>query len=193
MVIVPIYKPNDSEGKGKVLNQVSIITAALKTKGIRVKVDDREGITPGFKFNEWEQKGVPLRLEFGLRDLDKGIGLIASRIADGKEEYRLDEVANRVPDMLENFHHQLYQRAKSFREQKSFEVSSYEEFKEKIEEGFVYAAHCGDPESEAAIQEETKATPRCIPLEGPSAEGLSCFHTGKPSAYPRKVIFAKAY
>ncbi len=193
VVIVPIYKANDNEAKNQVLAEVSKLRTQLSDKNIRVKVDKREGISPGFKFNEWEQKGVPLRIEIGPKDLEKGSLLLANRLFEGKKEIRLDEIIPTTTVDLYAFHDKLFERARAFRDSHIFEAKDLAEFKEKIEEGFVYAAHCGDPESEKTIQDETKATPRCIPFEGPSAEGVPCVHTGKPSAYARKVIFAKAY
>ncbi len=193
LVIVPIYRKQDNEARQRVLQSVDQLHAELKRAGIRVKVDDREGISPGFKFNEWEQKGVPLRLELGPRDLEQGVAQLSNRLNASKQSLPLTDIATRIPADLEAFHSALFERAKSFREQRLFEVKDYAEFREKIEEGWVYASHCGDPESEAQIQEDTKATPRCIPFEGPSAAGVPCIHTGRPSAYERKVIFAKAY
>jgi prolyl-tRNA synthetase len=160
---------------------------------VRVKVDDREGMSPGWKFNDWEQKGVPLRIELGPKDLEKGTALLANRLEEGKREVRLEELAGSLPTELTNFHERLYERARRFREEHTFHAESYDELKEMVEHGFVYATHSGDAESERRIQEETRATVRCLPLEGPGAEGTVCVHTGKPSGYPRKVIFAKAY
>jgi prolyl-tRNA synthetase len=193
VVIVPIYRSNDDAGRSKVMTEVDRLHAELKNAGVRVKTDDRQGMSPGWKFNEWEQKGVPLRIELGARDIDAGVALLANRLGEGKTQIPLGDIAQQVPELLEKFHHDLYARAVEFREEHTYHAETYEELKEMIEHGFVYATHCGDPESEKQIQEETKATVRCIPLDGPSAEGTVCVHTGKPSGYARKVIFAKAY
>lgn len=193
VVFVPIYRRDDEEAKARVLTEVDGLAAQMRSRNIRVKVDRREGISPGFKFNEWEQKGVPFRIELGPKDLEQGTALLANRLEAEKETVKLSDIAEAIPQRLSQFHDALFERARQFRDKRTFEVRDYEEFKDKIEEGFVYASHCGDPESEKRIQEETKATARCIPLEGPSAEAVPCIHTGKPSAYPRKVIFAKAY
>jgi prolyl-tRNA synthetase len=193
VVIVPIYRSNDDAGRSKVMTEVDRLHAELKNAGVRVKTDDRQGMSPGWKFNEWEQKGVPLRIELGARDIDAGVALLANRLSEGKTQIPLGDIAQQVPELLEKFHHDLYARAVQFREEHTYHAETYEELKEMIEHGFVYATHCGDPESEKQIQEETKATVRCIPLDGPSAEGTVCVHTGKPSGYARKVIFAKAY
>ena len=193
VVVLPIYRSTDEDARSSVMAAVDDLAAKLQTAGVRVKVDDRQGISPGRKFNEWEQKGVPLRIEVGPRDLEAGVGTLADRLGGEKRQVPLAELPATVTDALEAFHHALYQRALDFREQQTFHAETYDELKEMVEHGFVYATHCGEPASEAAIQEETKATVRCIPLEGPSAEGTVCVHTGKPSGYPRKVIFAKAY
>ena len=193
VVLLPIYRANDADATARVLAEVETLRAALVAQGVRVKVDNRDGLSPGRKFNEWEQKGVPLRIEIGPKDLEQGVGMLADRLTGEKRAVALGELAVRVPQELEAFHDALFQRASEFREQHIYHANTYEELKEMVELGFVYATHCGDPESEKAIQEETKATVRCIPLEGPSAEGTVCVHTGRPSGYARKVIFAKAY
>jgi prolyl-tRNA synthetase len=193
VVIVPIYRRDDDAARRQVMSAVDSLVAQLKQVGVRFKVDDREGLSPGFKFNEWELKGVPLRLELGPKDLEQQVVQLSNRLSGDKESVSLSAVADSVPKALNAFHDTLFERARAFRDAHIFEVSDYAEFKEKIEEGWVVAAHCGDPESEAQIQAETKATPRCIPFEGISAEGVPCFHTGRLSAYPHKVIFGKAY
>ena len=193
VVLLPIYRANDADATARVLSEVEALRAALVAQGVRVKVDNRDGLSPGRKFNEWEQKGVPLRIEIGPKDLDQGVGMLADRLTGEKRPVPLGELAVRVPRELEAFHDALFQRASDFREQHIYHANTYEELKEMVELGFVYATHCGDPESEKAIQEETKATVRCIPFEAPSAEGTVCVHTGRPSGYARKVIFAKAY
>ncbi len=192
VVIIPIYRKNDEPAKEKVMAEVNRLEASLKARSIRVKVDKREE-SPGFKYNDAELKGIPLRIELGPKDLDKGVAMLANRLKGDKQEVPLENLAAMIPGELESFHTALFERAKSFRDAHTLEANNYEELKEKIEHGFVIATHCGDPESEKQIQEETKATVRCIPLEGVSAEGTACVHTGKPSGYPRKVIFAKAY
>ncbi len=193
VVITPIAKRNDADGAERVGREAARVADALRAAGVRVKVDAREGMSPGWKFNEWERKGVPLRIELGPKDLEAGTAVVADRLSGEKTSVALDALAGDLPDRLERFHERLMERARSFRDAHIDEAHTYEELVEKVEHGWVYATHCGDPESEAAIQEATKATVRCIPLEGPSAEGTTCVHTGKPSGYPRKVIFAKAY
>ena len=192
LVIVPIFKRGDDEARAKVMTAVDELAASVRAQGVRLKVDEREGVSPGFKFNEWEQKGVPLRLELGPRDLEEGVALLSSRLGEGKEKLQLSEVAGRIPADLEAFQRALFERAERFRDEHSLSVDDYESFKAKVEGNWLYVNHCGQPECEAAIQEDTKATPRCIPFEGPAADG-PCVRCGKESAYERRVIFAKAY
>ncbi|MDZ7799888.1 MAG: proline--tRNA ligase [Trueperaceae bacterium] len=193
VVITPIARAKDEAQGARVRREAEALASTLREAGVRVHVDDREGMSPGWKFNEWERKGVPFRLELGPKDLDAGTVMVVDRITGQKEAVALGDVAGSMPARLERFHDDLFARARTFREQHTLSADSYDELKEKVQHGWVYATHCGDPDSERAIQEETKATIRCIPLEGPSAEGTACVHTGRPSGYPRKVIFARAY
>lgn len=192
LVVVPIYKRGDDALKAKVMQAVTGLERELAAQGVRVRVDDREGVSPGFKFNEWELKGVPLRLELGPRDLEGGVAVLSSRLAESKETLALHDVAGRVPGELERFQEALFERARAFREAHSLLVDDYETFKAEAEGHWLYVNHCGRPECEAAIQEDTKTTPRCIPFEGPASDG-PCVRCGQASAYPRRVIFAKAY
>jgi prolyl-tRNA synthetase len=191
VVVVPIYRGD--EARQDVMAAVDKLASGLRDRAVRVKVDDRQGMSPGWKFNEWEQKGVPLRVELGPKDLEKGTALVADRLAGEKQAIELESLPAHLEGALADFHDRLYGRALAFRDEHTFHAETYDELKEMVEHGFVYATHCGNPESEKQIQEETKATVRCIPLEGPSAEGSACIHTGKPSGYPRKVVFGKAY
>ena len=192
VVIVPIYRKNDDAARQEIMAAVDSLASELKDEAVRVTVDDREGMSPGWKFNEWEQKGVPLRLELGPKDLAKGEVVVSNRLKEGKETVKLAEVGAFVTAALAAFHTDLFARAKAFRDEHTFVVDDYEAFKEKVEQGFVYATHCGRPECENAIQEETKSTPRCVPFEGPAATG-ACVRCGEESAYPRRVVFARAY
>ncbi len=193
VVIVPIYRANEEDERDLVMAEVRHLSDALRALEVRVKVDDREGISPGRKFNEWEQKGVPLRIELGPRDVGQGTGVLVDRLQGEKRSLRLEAMPDAVAAELPRFQAALFERARAFRDEHTFEANSYDELKEMVEHGFVYATHCGDPESERQIQEETRATVRCIPLEGPSAEGTRCVHTGRESGYARKVVFARAY
>ncbi len=191
VVLVPIARKDDIEAKARVLAEVEKLEPALKAQNVRFKVDDREA-SPGWKFNEWEQKGVPMRLELGPRDVDKGQVVVANRLHQEKQTSKLAEVVSSIPSMLETFQAELFERAKDFLEAHTFVVDDYDTFKEKVEQGFVYANHCGRPECEAAIQEETKATARCIPFEGPDADG-PCVRCEEKSGYAKRIVFAKAY
>ena len=192
VVIVPIYRRDDADAQSTVLAEADKLAKALRSEGVRVKVDTREGMSPGFKFNEWEQKGVPLRLELGPKDIEKGSVMMANRLKDEKESVPLTEAAERAKTELAAFHTELFERALSFRKTHSLEVDDYDSFKDKIEGNWLYVNHCGQPTCEDRIQSDTKATPRCIPFEGPASDG-SCVRCDEASAYERKVIFAKAY
>src|SRR5690606_34235813 len=170
-VLLPIYRSGDDEGKAAVLDAVGRVAAGLKERGVRFKLDDRDDLTPGRKFNEWEQKGVPFRVEVGPRDLEAGVATLVDRLTGEKSQVPLADVAPSLPARLDAFHEALYQRALEFRDAHTFTAETMDELAEKVEHGFVWATHCGDPESEKQIQELTKATVRCIPFEGPSAEG----------------------
>ena len=193
VIVVPIYRANNEEAKTEVLGAVATFAAELKAAGVRVKIDDRPGMSPGRRFHEAELKGVPLRIEIGPKDVANGSAIVTDRLSGEKTAVQLNDIATYVQAELTQFHDRLLQRARDFRDAHFYEAHTFEELTELVEKGFVYATHSGDPESEKQIQELTKATIRCIPFDGPSAEGEVCIHTGKPSGYPRKVIFAKAY
>jgi prolyl-tRNA synthetase len=192
VVVVPMGRSNDESGRARVAAEVERIAAALRAAGVRVHVDARDA-NPGAKFYEWEQKGVPLRVEIGPKDLDAGTALVKDRLAADKTAVPLDGLVAYLVEALPAFHERLYARARAFREERTVEAHTFEELVAGVERGFVIATHCGDPESERAIQEATKATVRCIPLEGVSAEGSTCVHTGRPSGYANKVVFGRAY
>ncbi len=193
VVIVPIARANDEDAKARVGAEVERLAGSLRGAGVRVKVDDRDGMSPGWKFNEWERKGVPIRVEIGPKDLDAGTAVVKDRLAEGKETVPLSGLSEYLVDAIAAFHDRLYRRASEFRDDRTREVHTYEELVEQVEEGFAIATHCGDPESEAAIQEATKATVRCIPLDGVPVGDSRCVHTGRESGYPVKVVFARAY
>ena len=193
VVIVPIARGSDEDAKARVSAEVARVAEALRGAGVRVKVDDRDSISPGWKFNEWERKGVPLRVEIGPKDLAAGTVLVKHRLADDKTSVPLAGAVPYLVDALPAFHDRLFERARTFREAHTREVHTYDELVEQVERGFAIATHCGDPASEAAIQEATKATVRCIPLDGLPAGDSRCVHTGRASGYPVKVVFARAY
>jgi prolyl-tRNA synthetase len=188
---IPIYR-KDGE-KADVLAKFEQLQQQFKGNGqFSFKVDSRENLSPGFKFNDWELKGIPLRLEIGPRDLKNEKAVLVRR--DTGEKIIIDqaELETKIPALLEEIHQQLFERAKAFQTENTYDVSSYEELKQKIEEkpGFYRAYFAGSPDDEEQIQEETKATGRCIPLEQPDTEG-KCFYTGKTTK--QQVIFARAY
>ncbi len=190
VVIVPIYKTE--EEFAKISEEVAKITSALKAKGISVKYDNRDTQRPGFKFAEYELKGVPVRLAFGGRDLENNTVEMARRDTRTKETVSRDGIAEVIEKLLEDIQTNIYQKAFDFRAEMTTEVNSYDEFKKVLTEkgGFIAAHWDGTPETESKIKEETKATIRCIPLDNKQEEGV-CMVTGKPSK--ERVLFALAY
>ena len=189
VVIVPIYK--SLEQLAQIDEKVSGIVKALQALGISVKYDNADNKRPGFKFADYELKGVPVRLVIGGRDLENNTVEVMRRDTLEKETRTCNNIEQYVKDLLEEIQSNIYKKAYDFRTKHIIEVNSYDEFKEKIEEGgFILAHWDGTPETEARIKEETKATIRCIPLEGDTTPGV-CMVTGRPSA--RRVLFARAY
>ena len=191
VVIVPIFKGEEQlEQISEVINP---IVSALKKRGVSVKFDVSEKQSPGFKFAQYELKGVPVRLAIGARDLGNGTVEIARRDTKVKAIYPIDNVIDTVTNLLEDIQTNIYQRAISFRTNHTFKVDTWEEFMKVIESeelGFILAHWDGTSETEDKIKELTKATIRCIPLDSMEEEGI-CILTGKPSG--RRVLFAKAY
>ena len=190
VVIVPIYK--NVEQLAEVSAKVDEIMAKLRKRGIRVKYDDRDSQRPGWKFAEYEMKGVPVRLAMGPRDLENGTVEVARRDTLEKSVQSLESIDQYVDDLLTEIQNNIYQKAWNFRKENTVKVDTYDEFKEvlKTKGGFILAHWDGTSETETRIKEETKATIRCIPFEGEEEEG-TCMVTGKPSK--RRVIFALAY
>jgi prolyl-tRNA synthetase len=190
VVIVPIARK--AEERATVMAAVDEIERSLKG-GVRVKVDAREELTPGFKYNEWELKGVPVRLEIGPRDLANGQAVLARRDTRTKETVALADLAQRVPDLLAEVQQNLFDRALALRESLTLAVNDYETFTRELAERnvFLLAHHCGQADCEKAIQEETKATARCIPFAAPAEDGV-CVRCGRPGI-GKRLIFAKAY
>ncbi len=190
VVVVPIYR-NDAE-RSVVMEAVQRMTAEWKGR-LRFKIDDRDNLTPGFKFNEWELKGVPIRVEIGPKDIEKGSVAIARRDQPGREGKSFvpqDGLTDRLTALLEEIQQALYRRALTFREEHTADVATYEELKQQIERGFARCYWAGTTEDEKRIQEETRATIRCIPLDQPQQAGR-CVYTGKETT--QQVIFARAY
>jgi prolyl-tRNA synthetase len=191
LVIVPIFKTD--EERAAVLENAHRLRRELIDAGIRVKMDEREGMSPGFKFNDWEMRGVPLRLELGPKDVAKGSVVLARRDRPGKEGKSFvpqQGIATAVTQMLEEIQKALYDRALEFRKANTSEPADYGEFKKAVEKGFAFSWWCGNSDCEEKIKEETKATMRCIPLEQPGGSG-KCIFCGQTAA--EKAIFAKAY
>lgn len=190
VVIVPIYKGTDQ--LDLIAERVAPLVKALKSKGISVKFDQRDTHKPGFKFNEYELKGVPVRLAIGQRDLEQNTFEVARRDTLTKETVASDAVVAHIEQLLDVIQENLYQRALEYRDTHITEVNSYAEFKEVLDTkgGFVSAHWDGTIETEAKIKEATKASIRCIPIDAAEAQG-ACIFTGAPSS--KRVLFAKAY
>jgi prolyl-tRNA synthetase len=189
VVIVPIYK-ND-EQRNAISEKVATIIAQLKAIGISVKYDDSNNRKPGWKFAEYELKGVPVRLAIGARDLENGTIEVMRRDTLKKETVTMEGIELYVKDLLEDIQTNIYKKALDFRTSVTREVDSYDEFKVEIEKGGFLMCHWdGTSETEERIKQETKATIRCIPLNGDKTPG-KCIVTGKPSA--QRVVFARNY
>ncbi len=189
VVIVPIYK-ND-EQLAAINEKADGIIKQLKAKGITVKYDNSDTKKPGWKFAEYELKGVPVRLAMGARDLENGTVEVARRDTMTKETVSLEGIDNYIAELLKDIQQNIFEKAADYRTSVTREVNSYDEFKVEIEKGGFLLCHWdGTPETEELIKEETKATIRCIPLEGDKTPG-KCMVTGKQSA--QRVIFARAY
>jgi len=189
VVIVPIYK--NEEQLRKIDEKVDKIMQQLKTLGISVKYDNADNKKPGWKFSEYELKGVPVRLAMGGRDLENNTIEVARRDTLTKETVPCEGIADYVKNLLGEIQQNIYQKAFDFRASQIREVNSYDEFKEEIEKGGFLLCHWdGTPKTEELVKNETKATIRCIPLEGDKTPG-KCMVTGKPST--QRVIFARAY
>ena len=189
VVIVPIYKTD--EQKETVLNYCAELKKRLEARRMRVKFDDRDTQKPGFKFAEWELKGVPVRIAAGPRDVENNSVEIARRDTLEKTSVAIDNIEDYITNLLEEIQNNIFQKALDFRKSKTVKADTWEEFKEQIENSmFVYAHWDGTPETEQKIKEETKATIRCIPLDDDFEDG-KCIYSGQPSK--RRVIFARAY
>lgn len=190
VVVVPIFKTD--EEKREIDDLADDLIAECKKRDISIKFDDRDTYRPGYKFAEWELKGVPIRVTIGARDLKNGLVEIARRDTQSKETINKKELMDKIVFLLDDIQKNIYNKALTFRDEKITEVNSYDEFKEVLEEkgGFLSAHWDGTVETEKLIKDETKATIRCIPLDNPLEEGV-CIYSGKPST--QRVLFAKAY
>jgi prolyl-tRNA synthetase len=189
VVIVPIGRGGQAE---QVLSSVRELAERLRRAGIRTHVDDRPQLSPGFKFNDWELRGVPVRLELGPRDLAEGSALMSTRLGEGKTPVSLDSAPARLAFELNAMQSLLLQRATDFRDSHTVTVNSWAEFAEAVKTGWALAFHCGQPECEDDIKAATSATPRCIPAEGAAEDGM-CVRCDQRSAYGKRLIFGRAY
>ena len=189
VVVVPIFK--DKEGQ-KIFNKyLESVLLKLRNAGVRIHEDWRKG-SPGFKFNEWEMKGVPIRLEVGPKDIEKQQVVIARRDTGEKQFVKKEDIVSLIPNLLDSIQNNLFEQAKQFRLNNTHTVSTYADFKEVIKNkgGFIRCGWDGTAETETAIKNETKATIRVIPFDE-NTKGLNCIFSGKPAKH--EVIFAKAY
>jgi prolyl-tRNA synthetase len=190
VVIIPIYKNVEQ------LDALSVVVKKIKTGlealGISVKYDDRDNNKPGWKFADYELKGVPVRLAIGPRDLENNTIEVARRDNLTKETIAIDNVIEHIPWLLDEIQSNIYNKALKFREENTFKVDSWDEFLKVLDNpgGFIMAHWDGTVETEEKIKEETKATIRCIPFDSPDEEG-KCIYSGKPSK--RRVLFARSY
>ena len=189
VVIVPIFK--SPEDLSQISEKAESIIAELRLLGISVKYDDDDSQRSGWKFAEYELRGVPIRLAIGLRDLENGTVEIARRDTLTKESVPLNGIGSRIKDLLAEIQENIYNKALDYRESNTFPVDTWEEFTTQIERGGFLLAHWdGTTETEAKIKDETKATIRCIPLNSIEETG-KCVYTGNPSS--KRVVFARAY
>jgi len=190
VAIVPVFK--SKEQLDLISEKVLPLKKALEAKGISVKYDDRDTHKPGWKFSEYEFKGVPVRITIGPRDIEQGTVEVARRDTLEKEVFQMTDIENKVVNLLDQIQKNLYNKALDMRETNSYRVDTWEEFKRVLDTtgGFIYAHWDGTAETEEKIKEETKATIRVIPLNNPQESG-ECIYSGKPSS--QRVIFARAY
>lgn len=189
VVIIPIWKSDKQ--KEQIGERIKALSEAMMTAGIRFTIDDNEQTSPGWKFNQWEMKGVPLRVEIGPRDIENNQVVFAPRNEKKKFPVPIDRFVAQTKDTLAAIQQSLFEQAKQFRDQNTITIDNYEDFKKVIEDGgFVRAYWAGSAEMEAQIQTETKATIRCIPFDSENTAG-TCFFTKQPTR--QVAIFAKSY
>ena len=191
VVMVPVFKKPEEEEA--VLAKMRKFKELMERAGLTVKIDDRDNLRSGFKYAEWELKGVPVRIAMGPRDLENRTAEVVRRDTLEKEFVNWDSLVEHVAALMDQIQHNIYKKALDFRNANTYKVDSWDEFKQKIEEGGFLLCHWdGTKETEAKIQEETKATIRCIPIDSfVCEEEGKCVYSGKPSK--RRVIFAKSY
>jgi prolyl-tRNA synthetase len=189
-VIVPIGRDGQLDA---VTGAARDLADRLGAAGVRAHVDLRTHLSPGFKFNDWELRGAPLRLELGPRDLEAGTAMMVRRLGDaGREPIALADAPGIVPGVLDEFQALLLRRAADFRDRNTAAIDRWEDFADAVAAGWALVLHCGRPSCEDDVKAETAATPRCVPLEGPAETG-ACVRCGAPSDYGKRVIFGRAY
>jgi prolyl-tRNA synthetase len=189
VVIIPIFK--SEKEKESVMNGVHQAERLLAD--LRIKVDDRTEITPGFKFNDWELRGVPVRIEIGPKDIKQNSVTAARRdIAgrEGKSSILISDLPHQIPVLLDKIHENLLTQATKFRDEHTFDPKDYDEFKSRIPSGWAFSYWCGDATCEAKIKQDSKATIRCIPLDQEDSSG-KCIYCGKDAEH--KAYFSRAY
>ncbi|MET9344089.1 proline--tRNA ligase [Nonomuraea sp. NPDC003804] len=190
VVIVPIGRGEQGE---RTLAAARDLAARLTAAGVRAHVDDRAQLSPGFRFNDWELRGVPIRLELGPRDLESDTVVMARRLGEeGKQSLPLAAVPASMPGILAEFQEFLLRRATAFRDERTTPVGTWESFTAAVGSGWALALHCGKPSCEDDIKARAAATPRCVPLDG-AAETGTCVRCGEPSAYGKRVVFGRSY
>jgi prolyl-tRNA synthetase len=189
VVIVPIGR---SAQLAEVQSAARELAGRLRAAGLRVHVDQREHVSPGYKFNDWELRGVPLRLELGPRDLASGTAVLVSRLGGAKEQISLAGAPNALVPLLDEVQSRLLDRATRFRDERTRIVDDWDQFVQAIQTGWALALHCGQATCEADIKASTGATPRIVPLSGTPETG-TCIRCGGPSSYETRVIFGRAY
>jgi prolyl-tRNA synthetase len=189
VVIVPIFRTDEEQSA--VMETIKKVEQMLSD--LRIKVDDRTEMTPGFKFNDWELRGVPLRIEIGPKDIENNAVMVSRRDIpgrEGKSSISIDSLENRIPEILDEIHDNLLAKATKFRNDNTHDPKDYVEFQELIDFGWAYSYWCGDAQCEAKIKEDTKATIRCIPLDQEKING-KCIYCGNEAK--EKAYFARAY
>jgi prolyl-tRNA synthetase len=189
VIMIPIGPPKTRD---EVIAKTDELFAQLKAAGIRVRVDDRADISPGWKFNEYEMRGVPIRLELGPRDIENGQCVLVSRVSGEKKSVSLDSLVTEVRALLAQIHDEMFERAFAFLQDNFFSVDTLDEYKAAMEKkrGFALAGWCGSEACESQVKEETGATSRNIPFE-PAETKATCLVCGDPSKHT--VVFARAY
>tara|TARA_Y100000994_G_C15671563_1_gene433968 strand:+ start:125 stop:1594 length:1470 start_codon:yes stop_codon:yes gene_type:complete len=188
VVIVPIIRKDSNPDD--IQNYIKNLTSTLQDNNIRINVDMREKLSPGHKFNEWEMKGIPIRVEVGPRDMENQELVICRRDDDTKQTVNINNASDVIIEMLDSIQSNLFNQAKSFRDAHTINVNTWDEFKDNINNGFVICGWDGNPDSESKIKNETKATIRCLPFEQ-NINDLQCVYSGNKAKYV--AIFSKAY